>query len=87
MQNYMFTPLDKMNIFHCEFEFYRTRHTCSHVLTSTKAWKSSIAELQSLNLVLYNMSHHLILNEIIVIMIIGSLIGKQYNRRSDDTIG
>ena len=50
------------------------------MLTSTK--ERSIAEVQSLNLVLYNMSHRLKYD--MMIMIIGSLIGKQYNRSSDD---
>ena len=50
--------------------------------TSTKAWQSSIAELQSLNLVLYNTSHRLKYD--MMIMIIGSSVGKQYNRSSDD---
>ena len=70
-----------MNAFHCGFEFYMTR---SHVLTSTKAWQSSLAELQSLYLVLYKVSHHLILNKIMMIMITGSSIGRQYNRCSND---
>ena len=50
-----FTPFDEMNII-MGLSFI------NHVPTSTKAWQISLAELQSLNLVLYNTSHHLILN-------------------------
>ena len=60
---YKFTLLDETNAFHCGFEFYSTYvHIRSHVPTSTN-YQSMVKQLPSLNLVLYNVSHHLILNK------------------------
>ena len=58
---YMFT-LDEMSAFHCGFELYCIRAVIFQ-LYSTKALQSSLAEVQSLDLVLYNVSHCLILNK------------------------
>ena len=49
--------------------FIGQMNRCSHVPTSAKAWQSSLAELQLLNLVLCNMSLRLKCD--MMIMIIG----------------
>ena len=75
--------LDGMNAFHCGFEFYRTHVAmCQLVPRHGKVVQVSFSHC------IWYYIKHLILNKCdMMIMIIGSLIGRQYmyNRSSDDS--